>query len=233
MQHPDERETAVNESYEAHRLIIRNMRVLEEAPAVIEEVTKAVFKRINGKIEKWVEAREGWEGVFSLNGYDDGGETAFQATKWGQTDDGTYVAYLDFTSRLERSCHWLSPLIGASEDQFGFFFNVLAVWITGNTGRKGARPGKAWTRYLADHLQDFPALTQCGFSLDGESLFLPVCLDADKLAEAFPDSLDDALPPIDEALEKITQILPELDQLIASAKAHFGSAESEASANPA
>lgn len=223
----------MNEPYEAHRLIIRNMRVLEEAPAVIEEVTKAVFKRINEKIEQWVEAREGWEGVFAENGHDDGGETSFQATQWGQTDAGTYVACLHFTYRGERSWHWLSPLIGASEDQFGFFFEVSPVWITGNTGRKGARPGTAWKRYLADHLQDFPALTQCGFGPGGEDLFLPVRLDADELAEAYPDSLDDALPPIDEALKKISDILPELDRLIASAKAHFGAEENKASASPA
>ena len=76
------------ESHEAHRLIIRNMRVLEEAPAVVEEVTRAVFKRINEKVEQWVETQEGWEAIFSLNGYDDGGETTFQAASWGQTGPG-------------------------------------------------------------------------------------------------------------------------------------------------
>jgi hypothetical protein len=71
---------------------------------------------------------------------------------------------------------------------------------------------------------------QCGFRLEGESLFLP---DAEELAKAYPASLDDALPPIDDALKKITEILPELDRLIESAKAHFGSEVSEASASPA
>jgi hypothetical protein len=204
MQHPNEGETAVNESHEAHRLIIRNMRVLEEAPEVVEEVTKAVFKRINEKIEQW-----------------------------GQTDNGTYLAYLQFTTYGERSSYWLSRLIGATKDESGFYFSVLPVWITGNTGRKGARPGKAWAKYLADHLPDFPVVRQCGFRLEGEDLFLPVRLDVEELAEAYPDSLDDALLPIDEALRKITEILPELDRLIASAKAHFGSEESEADTSPA
>lgn len=223
----------MNESHEAHRLIIRNMRVLEEAPEVVEEVTRAVFKRINEKVEQWVDAREAWEGIFSLTGDDDGGETTFQAAKWGQTDNGTYLAYLQFTTYGERSSYWLSRLIGATEDESGFYFSVLPVWITGNTGRKGARPGKAWTKYLSDHLQNFSALTQCGFRLEGEDLFLPVRLDVEELAEAYPDSLDDALPPIDEALKKITEILPELDRLIASAKAHFGSEESGANTSPA
>lgn len=221
------------ESHEAHRLIIRNMRVLEEAPAVVEEVTRAVFKRINEKVEQWVETQEGWEAIFSLNGYDDGGETTFQAASWGQTDDGTYLACLQFACRGERLWHWLSPLVGANEDAFGFFLKALPVWITGNTGRKGARPGKTWTRYLADHLQNFPALIQCGFGLEGGDVFLPVRLEAEELAEAYPYSLDDALPPIDEALKKITDILPELDRLITSAKAHFRSEESGASASPA
>lgn len=223
----------MNELHEAHRLIIRNMRVLEEAPAVVEEVTKAVFKRINEKIEGWVETRDGWEGTFSLTGCDDGGETAFQAVTWGQTDDGTYVACLQFTYHGVLSSHWLSRLIGATKDESGFLFNVLPVGITGNTGRRGARPGKAWAKYLADHLPDFPAVRQCGFRLEGESLFLPVRLDAEELAKAYPASLDDALPPIDDALKKITEILPELDRLIESAKAHFGSEVSEASASPA
>ena len=162
----------MNELHEAHRLIIRNMRVLEEAPAVVEEVTKAVFKRINEKIERWVETRDGWEGTFSLTGCDDGGETAFQAVTWGQTDDGTYVACLQFTYHGVLSSHWLSRLIGATKDESGFLFNVLPVGITGNTGRRGARPGKAWAKYLVDHLPDFPAVRQCGFRLEGESLFV-------------------------------------------------------------
>lgn len=223
----------MNESHEAHWLIIRNMRVLEEAIPVVEDVTRTVFKRINEKIEQWVEAREGWEGVFTLTGYDDGGETSFQATKWGQAANGTYLAWFEFTCHSELLWYWLSPLIGASEDELGFFFKLQPVWITGNTGRKGARPSRAWTKYLADHLPDFPAVRQCGFRLEGESLFLPVRLDAEALAKAYPASLDDALPPIDDALKKITEILPELDRLIESAKAHFGSEESEASASPA
>lgn len=206
----------MSQSYEPHRLVIQHLAVLESAPAVVEEVEKRVFGAIDEKIKEWVESQGDWEGVFD---YPDE-ETTFKPQSWEKDENESYLAY--YTLGCETNdgyAHTLSPLLGVTPTNFGIWFSLLTSWITGMSG-KGAKPGATWKKFLAEH---FPKtkLSELNFELHGESLFLPIRIDAQALAEAYPDSLDDALTPIDDALKRIEAAHPEIDALLKAAQEYY------------
>ena len=59
-------------------------------------------------------------------------------------------------------------------------------------------------------------------AIKGELLFHPIRLDPAILADAYPDTLADALEPVDEALAHLAAALPEFNRLIEAAQSHFG-----------
>ena len=61
-----------------------------------------------------------------------------------------------------------------------------------------------------------------GFRVEGDELFHPIRLDPAILADAYPDTLADALEPVDEALAHLAAALPEFNRLIEAAQSHFG-----------
>lgn len=133
------------------------------------------------------------------------------------------LAYLELGYVPEIDCtHYLSPLVGAAPHEFGLRFAVHAPWITGLEGQKRAQPGKKWAGFLQNAIDDFPALAANGFRIEGEFLFHPIRLDPAILADAYPDTLADALEPVDEALAHLAAALPEFDSLIEAAQSHFG-----------
>lgn len=209
----------MNESHEIHKLVINNMAVLEQAPAVVNEAEKRIFGTIDEKIEKWVKAQEGWDGVFDFLK----DETTFKPESWPEADDDSYSLIYFTTGMLpsEGYEHYLSPLVGAVTQEFGFYFGVHAPWLTGLENQKRAQPGKKWANFLTEHFRDFPLLAANGFRPEGEMLFHPMRIDAAALAEAYPDTLDDALEPVDEALDHIAAALPDFDRLIKTTQAHF------------
>ena len=58
-----------------------------------------------------------------------------------------------------------------------------------------------WRNFLAESYVN-SELGGSGFELSGANLFLPIRVDAKELSEAYPNSLDDALTPLDESFEK-------------------------------
>lgn len=208
----------MSQSHEIHKLVINNMAVLEQAPAVVDEAEKRIFGAIDEKIEKWAKAQEGWVGFFDF--LED--ETSFKPENWPVTDDGSYLAWFEIGMLPSEGYeHYLSPLVGAVTQEFGFYFSVHAPWLTRLENRKRAQPGKKWANFLHEHFRDFPLLAANGFRPEGEALFHPVRIDAAALADAYPDTLDDALEPVDEALAHIAAALPEFNRLIETARAHF------------
>lgn len=208
----------MNENHEVHKLVIRNMAVLEQAPPIVNEAEKRIFGAIDKKIEAWARAQEGWAGVFNF--LED--ETSFKPEVWpvDANGDRRYFFGIGLVT-AEGLQHSLSALVGAVDVQFGIHFIVDAPWVTGLENQKRAQPGKKWNSYLKSHLDEFPKLSANGFRQEGESLFCPVQIDAAALAEAFPDTLDDALEPIDEALAHVVAALSDFDRLIDAARAHF------------
>lgn len=208
----------MSQSHEIHKLVISNMAVLEQAPAVVDEAEKRIFGAIDEKIEKWAKAQEGWVGFFDF--LED--ETSFKPANWPATDDIGYLAYFQIGMLSVEDCQYtLSALVGAVSQEFGCRFSVHAPWLTGLENQKRAQPGKKWANFLTEHFREFPLLAANGFRPDGEMLFHPVRIDAAALADAYPDTLDDALEPVDEALAHIAAALLEFNRLIKTAQAHF------------
>ncbi|MDD3327083.1 MAG: hypothetical protein PHW25_08365 [Zoogloea sp.] len=207
----------MSDTHDVHQLVIRNLAVLEQAPAIVEEAEKRIFGAIDRKVEDWAEAQGGWHGTFDFLERD----TFFKPEDWPETEDHSLIC-LELGYAQELDCqHYLSPLVGAAPQEFGLRFNVHAPWITGLEGQKRAQPGKKWASFLQSVIDDFPALAANGFRIEGELLFHPIRLDAAALADAYPDTLDDALEPVDEALAHLAAALPEFNRLIEAAQSHF------------
>lgn len=207
----------MSDNHEVHQLVIRNMAVLEQAPAIVEEAEKRIFGAIDRKVAEWASAQEEWGGIYDFLE----GETTFKPDAWPESEIGC-LAYFELGYVPEIGCtHNLSPLVGAAAQEFGLRFAVHAPWITGLEGQKRAQPGKKWASFLQNVVEDFPALAANDFRVEGELLFHPIRLDAATLADAYPDNLDDALEPVDEALAHLAAALPEFNRLIDTARAHF------------
>lgn len=208
----------MTQSYEPHCLVIQHMDILEAAPKIVEEVEKHVFSAIDEKFRKWTESRKDWEGVFDF--YTD--ETSFKPKAWRNDENGNYLAYFGLGSEksVEKS-YDLSALMGIVPGKFGIWFTVDAAWVT-RLGGKGARPGAEWKKYLAEQVPS-TSLSTLGFELHGQDLFLPIQIDAQILANDYPDSLTDALAPVDEALKKLEAAQLSIQQLLDAALQHsFG-----------
>lgn len=208
----------MSDKHEVHQLVIRNMAVLEQAPAIVEEAEKRIFGAIDRKVEEWAAAQGGWNGIYDFLER----ETTFKPDVWPESENNA-LAYLELGYASEIDCqHYLSPLVGAAPQEFGLRFAVHAPWITGLEGQKRAQPGKKWASFLQSVINDFPALAANGFRIEGELLFHPIRLDPAILADAYPDTLADALEPVDEALAHLAAALPEFNRLIEAAQSHFG-----------
>ena len=200
-------------SYEPHRLVIKHLSVLESAPSIVAEVEKKVFSAIDEKIKEWVESRGDWEGVFNF--LDD--ETSFKPKVWENDPSGDYGSYYELDYEAGEECkHYLSPLLAVVPIKFGIWFSVNASWVTGQNG-KVARPSAAWQNYLAGKLP-YTKLVELGFELRGASIFLPIRIDSELLADDYPNSLDDALEPVDQALKKLDAAHVEIDALLKAAR---------------
>ena len=56
----------MSDKHEVHQLVIRNMAVLEQAPAIVEEAEKRIFGAIDRKVEEWAVAQGGWVGFYDF-----------------------------------------------------------------------------------------------------------------------------------------------------------------------
>lgn len=205
------------QSYEPHRLVIQHMAVLEDAPNIVEEVERHVFSGIDEKVKQWVKSRGEWEGEY---GYLEN-KLSFKPVGWPQGDKG-YPACYSIGCELksgEEYKLYLSPLFGIVPIRFGVWFKVDAAWITGLSGRAARLE---WGRYLAEEFLR-TRLIEFGFEVQKEGLHLPIRVDAQILAEDYPDSLEDALAPVDEALKKLEGAHPLVQALLNAAQQYqFG-----------
>ena len=209
----------MNQNYEPHQLVIKHLSVLETAPATVAEVQKIAFTAIDRKIEKWVQSQNGWEGYFNFLE----SETSFKPPRWDKNAKGEYIsAYYQFSAESpDEYNYFLSALLGIVPYRCGILFCVNASWVTGISGQ-GRQPVSAWKEYLA---KNFPetTLAEMGFELQGENLFLPILVNAQILADSYPNSLDVALEPVDDALKKLEKAHPQIDGLLTAAQTHFRS----------
>ncbi len=203
-----------------HQLVIRNLAVLEQAPAIAEEIDDSVLHAIEGRVRDWASARSGWW----VTPDNDKEFCQFGPPGWPHDQDkDEHKAFYTFgyDPKYEDKFEYLiSGLTGAVPFEVGIWFKVDASWITHRTG-KGTRPQRAWQQFLALQVAERQHLQSNGFGLADGSLFLPVHLVADDLANAYPDALSDALAPLDDALNKLAEAHPEIDAIVKAAELEF------------
>ena len=209
----------MNNKSELQKLVIRNLAILEAAPAVVAEIQQRIFDVLNAKLEKWVGQQDTLQGVYKYPA----GETTFAALDWPKTTDGDYAAYITLGCENDGGYHHcLSPLLGVLPEKFGLWFCVDARTVTGLIG-KGSQPGKAWGTFLAEWYSK-SQLGRRGLTLQAQSLFLPISICPDTLANNYPESVGVALEPFDFALGVLRQVIPELNKLLMAADSRFDSA---------
>lgn len=201
-----------------HQLVIRNLIVLEQAPEIAEEVDRAVLDAIFDQIQQWVAQRPNWwtDGEYT---YDNSYAFRFGAGNWPREGDEP-KAWYRLASTNNDYTYFLSALTRAVPYEFGFWFQVDAAWITNLIGR-GARPRAAWQSFLAQQLINKIALETAGFEMIEGSLFLPIHLDVEKVAEAYPETLRDALLPVAGILEKLKDVQADIDEILKAAEKQF------------
>jgi len=209
-----------NNSNELHQLVIRNLAILEAAPKVVEEIEKSIFSAINSRIKNWYEEKD-WEGIADF--YGDDNETCMYPSGWPKDEDSNYNAYYTFEATNDDDyTHYLSALTGMAPSgnsfpyEFGLWFAVNAKAITG-------QPNKVWKEYLIEQVKLHPELEQAGFKIFSEnrrSLYHPVRIDAELLAQSYPD-VDEALAPLDQALKSLDDVHPIIDKILKNALLEF------------
>lgn len=214
----------MSDDHEAHKLLIRNVAVLEEAHHVAQEAEKVVFSAICRKVKAWVESQGGWEeghynfldgsGIVFKPGNSDNWPAATTKGVWPVCFSLSFFPHASGDDVIYK----LSPLVNAaSKNEFGVFLCFGPDFLPWLGDQK--RRSKLWTDFLKGNIANFPALEEKGFRLEGEDLFRPIKIDPQSLAEAYPQNLNDALAPVDEALALITEALPEFNRLIEVARA--------------
>lgn len=209
---------ALNPSNEAHLLVIKHLKVLEDAPTIVEEIEKAVFAAIDHTVAQWVEGQpDEWDGVYEA--VNDG--TYFQPDSWGLNEKGEYFAYYQLRRHdpAETLRYPLSALLGAADQQYGLSFDLDVIKMTGAKTLRKAE--KAWIAFLE---RELPAtgLEDLGFRIGANYLFLPMRVDAMALAENYPDSVGPALKPaLDRLLETLEVAHPKFNDLFVRARQYF------------
>ena len=208
-----------NNPNDLHQLVIRNLAILEAAPKVIEEIETVVFRAINIHIKNWYEEKR-WEGKAFFYENDD---TRIYPTGWPKDEDGNYNAYYTFKATNDDDySHYLSALTGMALSEsvhiyeFGLWFLVDVKAIIGQTN-------KVWREYFTEQVKLHPELERVGFKIfSGNkcSMYHPVRVDAELLAQAYPD-VDEALAPIDTALRSLDEAHPVFDKILKNAMLRF------------
>jgi hypothetical protein len=202
----------MTQSIEIYQLVMRNFKIMEQAPNIAEEIQTSVFAAIQNKVNEWAD-RKSWNGVYEYLTQ----EFTIKDAKWGGDATNGYHAYYAFGTEQDetKANYYISTLIGAVNERWGIHFGIdqAAIMRIGAPGR-----AKKWKTFLAESYANTD-LRATGFELSGSgsNLFLPIHLDANELSEAYPDSLDDALTPVDKSLEKLEAAHTQIDALLQSA----------------
>jgi hypothetical protein len=198
------------------QLVIRNLVVLEQVPAVADKVDETIMRHINDIVMLWAKEM-GW---LSKPETEDN-FCQFSPIDWPTEEQDSKVFYeLDSTaSNYYDLIYWTSALTGAVPFEFGFWLSVDTKFIT--RIQRAAAAKSAWNSFLAQQIQKRPQLHEIGFRLVKNKLFLPVLLNASDIADNYPETLNDALAPITDTLKKIEDAHPVINGIIKEAVIYF------------
>ena len=85
----------MTQSVELYRLVINNLKVLEEAPKIAEEIGSVVFAAIDRKVKEWAGRNGQWDGIYEYMTQ----QLTIKDAKWGVDNEGNYDAYYTFGMR--------------------------------------------------------------------------------------------------------------------------------------
>ena len=194
---------------EVSKIVIRNIDLLEDAPNIIREVEKKIFKAINEKFETFFSNLDGWnqDGVYTYYSDATDAQTTFSAVSW-PLDDEDYAVYYEFceSDDDEFDPYHLSILTGTRTiSHYGIFFSIDLDYF-------GVKKSK-WKAFLREQYQARPQLAELGVSFEGQKLCIPIVLDATLMAEEYPD-FDTCLEPIENALAILMKAHPYIDEIV-------------------
>lgn len=201
----------MNKNGELNALIVRSIGDIESALVQAYAIDRMLFQAVGEAIKQQL-ASVDWH----VSRDEEERDIWFTRHAWLPSDTelpgAPYRIDLDGVGGLNggEDETWLAQFLQVGPNQAG-----AAFFLTGN-GLKGRR-ATALYRSQSDTLD---TLLAAGFQREGASIFLPLRLNAEQLAQAFENGdLDEAMQPVRDALAVIVEAQPHLDQLVKAAQA--------------
>ncbi len=188
---------------ELNSLLIRHLADLEDAIQRVYELQDIISKKIDNISKNWAE-NASWLGGFNWQK-----DTIWVAPReWARNvEEEDFDAWfeIDFKGGIDRDHSWLTTLCRIKSSEYGFHFRIKAL------------NRKIWASLIQDCAGDFVAI---GFVLDDKrSLFLPLHIEAEVLAEAIANGdVEPALEPLKIALGKLQIARPLFDGFLEKLK---------------
>ena len=215
---------------ELETLVINNLKLIEKIPGVTSIVDKKVMCAVDEYVGKTTKKISGWNSE-PLENYEDDDFCVFGPASWvlsrdenvegdeegGDETEWQACYYLEANPVGDDDTYYVSSLTGATEEtEFGIWFEIGDDWVTQVVTKKTKK--NFWRDQLAKH----PKLVEAGFRNEKDALFMPFHIEADTLANAYPDELEDTFGPIDEALKRLQSVHGEIEQIVEAFGAAFG-----------
>lgn len=198
-------------------LILRNLRVLDEASLRLVALTELVWKQMGASVERHLGCHggEGWSWASGDWVPDSGGW--FASTEWcegSDPDDGGYEAWIEMEvghgdsgdGAAGEDYHYLTRLVGAGKGHFRLVF------------RHELLKAQAWKKFRSAQSELFSGLD---LPLDqGGNPQVAFRIDAERLAAAIVSgSFDEALEPLFDAIDRFVAAKPALDGILGGMRA--------------
>ena len=194
-------------SSELSKLVIHNMKVIETAPQVVDEIEGTIFREINKICEDFSTETMKWKGQFDFDVVTGEGDIKFYPNNWINPDAANpYASYGLSCEEGNDGRHWLSLLLGLYPGEFVFF-----MFRIDHTFLKVTK--KIFKSMLSSSFSSKPQLSKLGFKINDDNIVLPFYLDEALLSEEYPSDLDTVFIPVKNALESVRKAHVDLDNI--------------------
>lgn len=190
---------------ELSALIIANIQDLDGAAHHLEQTLQSEIGEALDEAARRFCSEMRWSGKFSWDddelwvaptswSTEDAGGSSYPSQRFAFTHDSDDLGELDY--------FWLTQLVGKGRARLGF------AWVRSGISRS------RWKKALAGRTDLIEEIRRRGFSYDEKqgTFFLPVVIDADRLARAFAE---EALQPFEAALRKLAEDRDIFERLVA------------------
>ena len=193
-------------SSELSKLVIHNMKVIETAPQVVEEIEETIFEEINKICKDFSETMK-WRGQFNFYEVPVKGDLKFYPNNWISPEATKPFASYGLSCKEENDeRNWLSLLLGLYPGEFVYFmFRIDRLFLKANKTNFKIMLNKSFSNK--------PQLSKLGFKIDDDNIILPFYLDESVLSEEYPSNLDSVFIPVKNALESVRKAHVDLDSI--------------------